>query len=134
MSSSAHAQRPVAVTEIGPTRIVTLTMNPAVDLSTSVTRMAPFTKMRCAAGRRDPGGGGINVARVLNRLGIDATAIYPAGGATGQLLKTLVEREAMRSIVIPAQNETREDVTVLDETTHEQFRFVFPGAALSDME
>jgi 6-phosphofructokinase 2 len=124
----------MAVAEIGSTRIVTLTMNPAVDLSTAVTRMAPFTKMRCAAGHRDPGGGGINVARVLNRLGIDATAIYPAGGATGQLLRTLVEREAVRSIVIPAQNETREDVTVLDETTHEQFRFVFPGAALSDIE
>jgi 6-phosphofructokinase 2 len=115
-------------------QIVTLTMNPAVDLSTSVTRMAPFTKMRCAPGHRDPGGGGINVARVLNRLGIDATAIYPAGGATGQLLKTLVEREAVRSMIVAAQNETREDVTVFDENTHEQFRFVFPGAALSEME
>jgi 6-phosphofructokinase 2 len=124
----------MAVAETRATGIVTLTMNPAVDLSTSVTRMAPFTKMRCAPGHRDPGGGGINVARVLNRLGIDATAIYPAGGATGQLLKMLVEREAVRSILIPAQNETREDVTVFDETAHEQFRFVFPGAALSDRE
>jgi len=115
-------------------QIVTLTMNPAVDLSTSVTRMAPFTKMRCAPGHRDPGGGGINVARVLNRLGIDATAIYPAGGVTGQLLKNLVEREAVRSVIIAAQNETREDVTVFDESTREQFRFVFPGAALSEME
>ena len=114
--------------------IVTLTMNPAVDLSTSVTRMAPFTKMRCAPGHRDPGGGGINVARVLNRLGIDATAIYPAGGTTGQLLKDLVEREAVRSMIIAAQNETREDVTVFDESTHEQFRFVFPGATLSETE
>ncbi len=120
--------------DISSTQIVTLTMNPAVDLSTSVTRMAPFTKMRCAPGLRDPGGGGINVARVLNRLGIDATAIYPAGGTTGQLLKTLVDREAVHSILIPAQNETREDVTVFDETTHEQFRLVFPGAVLSDME
>ena len=119
----------------GPTpRIVTLTMNPAVDLSTSVTKMAPFTKMRCAQGHRDPGGGGINVARVLNRLGIDATAIYPAGGATGQLLRSLVEREAVRSMIVAARNETREDVTVFDESTHEQFRFVFPGAALSEME
>ena len=90
--------------------------------------------VRYAAALRDPGGGGINVARVLKRLGIDATAIYPAGGATGQLLKSLVDREAVRSLVIAAQNETREDVTVFDETTHEQFRFVFPGAALSDIE
>ena len=115
-------------------QIVTLTMNPAVDLSTAVTRLAPFTKMRCAPGHRDPGGGGINVARVLHRLGIDATAIYPAGGVTGQLLRNLVEREGVPDILIPVQNETREDVTVFDETTREQFRFVFPGAALSEME
>jgi len=116
------------------TQIVTLTMNPAVDLSTSVKKMVPFTKMRCAAGHRDPGGGGINVARVLKRLGIDATAIYPAGGATGQLLRDLVEREAVRNILIPARNETREDVTVFDEATREQYRFVFPGTWLGDME
>lgn len=120
--------------ETQPIQIVTLTVNPAVDLSTSVTKMVPFTKMRCAPGHRDPGGGGINVARVLKRLGIDATAIYPAGGATGQMLRNLVEREAVPSILIPAQNETREDVTVFEGATHEQFRFVFPGTPLSDME
>ena len=116
------------------TQIVTLTINPAVDVSTSVKKMVPFTKMRCAPAHRDPGGGGINVARVLKRLGIEATAIYPAGGATGQLLATLVEREGVRSIVIPTSNDTREDITIFDETTREQFRLVFPGAPLSDIE
>jgi 6-phosphofructokinase 2 len=120
--------------EIPPARIVTLTMNPAVDVSTSVRKMVPFSKMRCAPALRDPGGGGINVARVLKRLGIDATAIYPAGGATGQLLVTLVEREGVRSIAIPMSNDTREDITLFDETTREQFRLVFPGARLSDIE
>ncbi len=120
--------------EIQMTQIVTLTINPAVDVSTSVKKMVPFTKMRCAQAHRDPGGGGINVARVLKRLGVDATAIYPAGGATGQLLETLVAREGVRSIVIPAVNDTREDITIFDETTREQFRLVFPGAPLSDIE
>ena len=109
-------------------------MNPAVDVSTSVKKMLPFTKMRCAQAQRDPGGGGINVARVLGRLGTGATAIYPAGGATGQLLATLVEREGVPSIVIPTLNDTREDITIFDETTREQFRLVFPGALLSDRE
>lgn len=120
--------------EIPSTQIVTLTINPAVDVSTSVKKMVPFTKMRCAQAHRDPGGGGINVARVLKRLGIEATAIYPTGGATGQLLATLVEREGVRSIVIPALNDTRENLTIFDETTREQFRLVFPGAPLSEME
>jgi 6-phosphofructokinase 2 len=90
--------------------------------------------MRCAQAGRDPGGGGINVARVLTRLGIQTTAIYPAGGATGQLLTTLLEREGVRSVVVPISNDTREDITIFDETTREQFRLVFPGAPLSDME
>ena len=114
--------------------IVTLTINPAVDISTSVRKMLPFTKMRCAEAQRDPGGGGINVARVLTRLGIDTIAIYPAGGATGQTLAALVEHESVRSIVIPTAHNTREDVTIFDETTREQFRLVFPGALLSDFE
>ena len=117
-----------------PIQIVTLTINPAVDISTSVRKMLPFTKMRCAEAHRDPGGGGINVARVLTRLGIDTIAIYPAGGATGQTLAALVEHESVRSIVIPTANDTREDITVFDETTHEQFRLVFPGAFLSEFE
>ncbi|MDN5001315.1 1-phosphofructokinase family hexose kinase [Bradyrhizobium sp. GCM10027634] len=114
--------------------IVTLTINPAVDISTSVRKMMPYTKMRCAEPQRDPGGGGINVARVLKRLGLEATAIYPAGGATGQTLTTLVEREVVRSIVIPTSNATREDITIFDETSREQFRLVFPGAQLSQFE
>ncbi len=120
--------------EISRTGIVTLTINPAIDASTSVKKMAPFTKMRCAQARRDPGGGGINVARVLKRLGIDASAVYPAGGATGELLGTLLEREGVQGVLVPAQNATREDLTVFDETTRQQFRFVFPGAPLSDIE
>ncbi len=120
--------------DISRPRIVTLTINPAVDVSTSVKKMMPFTKMRCAQARRDPGGGGINVARVLKRLGIEASAIYPAGGAAGKLLGNLVEREGVQGVLVPAQNETREDLTVFDETTREQFRFVFPGAPLSEIE
>lgn len=115
-------------------RVVTLTINPAVDISTSVTKMVPFTKMRCAQAHRDPGGGGINVARALTRLGLQSIAIYPAGGATGQLLANLVECEGIRSIVIPTLNDTREDITIFDETTREQFRLVFPGARLNEAE
>jgi 6-phosphofructokinase 2 len=114
--------------------IVTLTINPAVDASTSVKKMMPFSKMRCAPAHRGPGGGGINVARVLKRLGIEASAIYPAGGATGKLLDTLLEREGVQGVLVPAENETREDLTIFDEATRGQFRFVFPGAPLSEIE
>ena len=109
-------------------------MNPAIDVSTSVGKIAPFTKLRCAPARQDPGGGGINVARVVRRLGGDAAAIYTAGGATGQLLRRLMDREGVQSLAIPTSEETREDFTVFEETTKQQYRFVLPGAPLSEQE
>jgi 6-phosphofructokinase 2 len=123
-----------ALVETPLPRIVTLTLSPAVDVATSVTRLVPFTKMRCAPAQRDPGGGGINVARVLKRLSMDVTAIYPAGGATGQVLETLVAGEGVHSIAIATSRDTREDLTIFDQTTREQFRLVFPGTPLDESE
>jgi 6-phosphofructokinase 2 len=115
-------------------RIVTFTPNPAVDVSTSVERIMPTHKLRCSAARRDPGGGGINVARVVTRLGSEATAIYPRGGATGQLLARLVEREGIASETSEIAEETREDFSVHEETSGKQFRFVLPGPTLGEPE
>lgn len=78
--------------------IVTLTPNPAIDISTSVDEIVPIRKLRCTEVQRDPGGGGINVARVVQRLGGVVSAIYPAGGATGELLRRLVERERIQGV------------------------------------
>lgn len=114
--------------------VVTLTPNPAIDISTSVDEVAPVRKLRCDEARRDPGGGGINVARVVRRLGTAVAAIYPAGGVTGELLRQLVEREGVRSIAIRAANETREDFTVREQKSGQQYRFVLPGLPLSEIE
>lgn len=114
--------------------IVTLTMNPAVDLSTSVERVEAGPKMRCRAGGRDPGGGGVNVARVAQRLGADVTAVYPAGGLMGELLQQLVAREGVTSVVTEVAQETREDITVGDESSGAQYRFVLPGPHLHGVE
>ena len=61
--------------------IVTLTLNPAVDLSGETERVVPEHKLRCKNERHDPGGGGINVARVLRRLGADPLAVFFVDGA-----------------------------------------------------
>src|SRR5262244_1328325 len=90
--------------------------------------------MRCSAPKRDPGGGGINVARVAHRLGGKVVAIYPTGGAIGKLLHRLVEREGIDSVVTPSHVETRENFTAYEETSGEQYRFVLPGSALHRAE
>jgi 6-phosphofructokinase 2 len=110
--------------------IVTLTINPAVDIFVNVDHVESTRKLRCSAPKRDPGGGGINVARAAHRLGSDVVAIYPTGGAIGKLLQRLVEREGIDSIVTPSHVETRENFTAYDESTGEQYRFVLPGSTL----
>jgi len=116
------------------TLIATFTPNPAIDVSTSVERVVPTRKLRCLPSRRDPGGGGINVARVVKRLGRDVTAVFPRGGATGRLLSQLVEREGVAMLASEIAEETREDFSVYEETSGKQFRFVLPGPALSETE
>ena len=82
------------------TNIITLTINPAIDVSIAVERVAPVHKLRCTSARRDPGGGGINVARVLKRLGADVVALYPTGGVLGALLRQLVTDEEIPCLTI----------------------------------
>ena len=114
--------------------IVTLTINPAIDIFVNVAHVEPTRKLRCSAPKRDPGGGGINVARVAHRLGSDVAAIYPIGGAIGKLLQRLVEREGIDSLVTPSHVETRENFTAYEEDSGVQYRFVLPGSALHRAE
>ena len=114
--------------------IVTLAMNPSIDVSTSTHHVVPVEKLRCGAIRRDPGGGGINVARVVRRFGADVTAIYPIGGSMGRLLRHLVDAEDIASIPVQISEETRESFTVFEESTEQQYRFVLPGPHVSQQE
>ena len=116
------------------TDIVTITPNPAVDLSTAVDKIVPVYKLRGTWQRRDPGGGGINVARVIKRLGGDVSAIYPVGGATGNSLRRLVEGEGVASQTFAIADETREDFFVSEISTGQQYRFILPGPRLAESE
>jgi 6-phosphofructokinase 2 len=116
------------------TDIVTITPNPAVDLSTAIEKIVPVYKLRGTLQRRDPGGGGINVARVIKRLGGNVSAIYPIGGATGDSLRRLVEQEGVASRTFAIADETREDFFVSEISTGQQYRFILPGPKLAESE
>ena len=115
-------------------RILTITMNPSVDVSTSVDRVIPSRKLRCRPSRRDPGGGGINVARVAKRLGADVVALYTAGGDRGQLLRRMIGQEGIEGISLPIAEDTREDFTVDETSSGQEFRFVSTGPTLNEGE
>ncbi|SDD14718.1 1-phosphofructokinase family hexose kinase [Paraburkholderia lycopersici] len=114
--------------------IVTLTLNPAVDVSTAVECVVDTHKLRCDAARRYPGGGGINVARVIQRLdGRQASclALYLAGGASGSQLEQMLSAERVPSRRLRIAGETRENFSVTERATGREFRFVLPGPQVS---
>lgn len=111
--------------------IVTVTINPAIDVATSVERVEPSVKLRCGPARRDAGGGGVNVARVVRRLGGATLAILPVGGLTGQRLVQLLEAEGVPMIAVPIAGDTREDFTAIERSTGREYRFVLEGPHLS---
>ncbi len=82
--------------------ILTVTLNPALDLETTTPEIVPGEKLRCTEPARDPGGGGINVARAIVQLGGAATALVAAGGAGGDTLeRDAALRAPWRSGVCP---------------------------------
>ena len=114
--------------------IVTITLSPCIDKSTSVSLMLPEKKLRCKATKLEPGGGGINVARALKKLGIDAVAVYPSGGYTGKFFNHLMDLEKITSKIIETKNETRENIIISDESVNHQYRFGMPGTELTEAE
>lgn len=115
-------------------KIVTLTINPAVDKSTHIDRLIPEQKLRCDAPRFDAGGGGINVSKAIKRLGGKSTAIFTTGGPSGQVLRDLVSQEGIDCEVIQTEQWTRENFIVAETSTNAQYRFGMPGAALTEAE
>ena len=107
--------------------VVTFTPNPAIDATTAVDRVIAERKLRCGPPRFDPGGGGINVARVIRRLGGDATAVFFSGGPTGTRLQQLLERDGVAHRTVECEQWTRENLTVVEESSGHQYRFGMPG-------
>ena len=114
--------------------IVTLTLNPCIDKSTTVSRLVAEKKLKCTEPKLEPGGGGINVARAIHKLGGYAMAVYPAGGYTDKFFSDLLVREQVPARVIEIAGTLRENVIVLDESANQQYRFGMPGPALQPQE
>ena len=107
--------------------IVTLTMNPALDIATDTEAIVPGHKLRCGEPRYDPGGGGINVARAIRLLGGDAMAVFPVGGLSGEMLCHLVANEGVPHATVAIDGITRESFAVAERQSGKQYRFLLPG-------
>jgi len=115
-------------------RVSTLTLNPAIDGSCEAETVIPTHKVRTSTERYDPGGGGINVARVLARLGERVEVIYCAGGATGALLDDLLGERGLDRHRVDIADQTRMSLTVYERSSGKEFRFVPEGPLLGEPE
>jgi len=114
--------------------IMTITMNPCIDKSTSVDNVVAERKLRCSRPRYEPGGGGINVARAMHRLGEDSKALYLAGGSVGDMLKQLLDKEQIRHEPFEIGAIARESLVVYEESSEQQYRFGMPGPEVKEEE
>lgn len=114
--------------------IVTLTLNPSIDAASKAEIVQPTRKVRTFDERYDPGGGGINVARVINELGGRSLAVYLAGGLTGGVLDTMVKRAGVRHWTVPIAGLTRVSHVVHEISTGKEFRFTPEGPEILEEE
>jgi 6-phosphofructokinase 2 len=112
--------------------ILTVTLNPALDLATDVDKVESGYKLRCGPARLDPGGGGVNVSRAIAKLGGRSTPFVAVGGATGESFKSLLEAEGVAAEWFAIDGLTRQSVVVNERGSGRQFRFVLPGPEWSE--
>jgi len=115
-------------------KVLTITLNPAVDKSSTVANIKPEKKLRCSAPKYEPGGGGINVSRGLSRLNISSIAFFISGGPSGQRLEKLLKDESVDIHPFHSQAHTRENFVVTDTASNEQYRFGMPGDEITENE
>jgi 6-phosphofructokinase 2 len=114
--------------------VITITFSPCIDKSAPVKELLPEKKLKCSTPKLEPGGGGLNVARAIKKLGGEATAIFPCGGCAGKRLTRLMDIEEVPFVSIETSGETRENIIIFDESTNNQYRFGMPGTELSEQE
>ena len=107
--------------------ILTITLNPALDVTTSVDAVVAGPKLRCAEPRYDPGGGGVNVSRAIQRLEGRSDAFVAFGGETGSMALSMLRAEGIEPIHFPVMGNTRQSMAVVETSTGKQFRFQLPG-------
>ncbi|MEO8406416.1 MAG: 1-phosphofructokinase family hexose kinase [Chitinophagaceae bacterium] len=115
-------------------RILTVTFSPCIDKSTSAPSLIPDKKLRCSRPVMEPGGGGINVARAIKKLGGETTAVFPSGGYSGVFFNQLMHDEQVSSVIVETVATMRENIIIREESTNRQYRFGMPSTNLTVAE
>jgi 6-phosphofructokinase 2 len=115
-------------------RIVTLTVNPALDVAMEAGEVRPGHKIRTQGTTYDPGGGGINVSRTIHALGGETLAVMVTGGPTGRFTEQLLTDAGVPYRTVSVAGTTRISLTVREASSGAEYRFVPEGALLKSSD
>lgn len=110
---------------------VTLTFSPCIDKSFSAPELIPSKKIYCSAPHFNAGGGGVNVARALQRLGNNTTAVFTSGGTMGQLLEALLVDQGVAIVPVNTTTNTRENIMITENASGYHYQFIMPPPVLT---
>ena len=114
--------------------MLTITLNPTIDVFGAAEAVKPTEKVRLRDATYEPGGGGINVARVISTLGGDVEALALSGGEMGAFLARLAAAEGLRFHPVPISGQTRVALMVRDQSTGLEYRFLPEGPEVTEAD
>jgi 6-phosphofructokinase 2 len=114
--------------------IATVTLNPSLDKTVTVESLVMDESNRWTSLRRDPGGKGINVSRVIHRLGGDTIAFGFIGGFDGEIVKRLLKQQEVPFDFTPIKEPIRSNFIITNLETRRQTRIDAPGPVVTEGE
>lgn len=112
--------------------IYTVTLNPALDKTVRISEMTIDRVNRISSMRTDPGGKGINVSKVIQKLGGHSIATGILGGSTGHRIQDALQSMEIESDFLFADGETRTNLKVVDPVLHTNTDINEPGLTVSE--
>ncbi|MHA6670028.1 1-phosphofructokinase family hexose kinase [Homoserinimonas sp. A447] len=114
--------------------IITITPNPALDLTYTIDRVEHGESQRVRAAAVRAGGKGLNVARVARQLGANVTAIAGVGGDTGHSFEAELAASGLPHLLHESDSPTRRTITIVDRSRGETTVLNETGGPFSPVE